>query len=333
MPHEVESEPVEDSQSLMEFSPWIGSERRRYVTEKPDTVDPGKPGTSDGCGLLYSNVGKFLDESLEDSEVCDHSDRTKRCSEWVLRQHGVCVGGIAPATTAPLAEPEGASCTGPSSGSSSRRSVSEHEYAEIDSAEDEGISEIMIFEKLPDALTPLEVVKHDCPFKQERSSMFNYNFACCELGSWVRPTVVRYDKSWFLMWAKNSTFCHNVSLTAYLQTLSMGKVRDAAIELTLLRSAKVKMLNELNIHPTWVVDVLIGSAAMAMKVGPREKAATGLTKPMVSSGRKNWIIRSTKEPLRPVMPAERRGLFQEVGTNRFVRKWIYGERFDRSVVG
>jgi len=168
---------------------------------------------------------------------------------------------------------------------------------------------------------------------EAKSLLFNPNYNCCELGAWVRPSVVHYDKT-FLLWSRRRAMVHNESLTAYLLAFAQGKERDAALQLTLNRMATTKMINQLKLHPTWVADVRIGSISVAMQVGPVEKRAMRLSGKMETSFRpKNWTWRSTSTPLKRVQGVSGFAALTEVGWSPFVRKWILRRSCEQLPVG
>jgi len=156
----------------------------------------------------------------------------------------------------------------------------------------------------------------------------------CALGSWVEPSVIEYDAKWFLIWTKRKDVVYNKSLLAYLKLHVVGSQRDAALESTLRLVAKNKMLNALGIHPDWVLPVLSGSIAMALNVGPLEKVARKMGKPIEKSSlRKNWILRNTQMPLERVTPVQARFDLTRVRLTPFVRKWFLNQSVEKSRIG
>jgi hypothetical protein len=175
---------------------------------------------------------------------------------------------------------------------------------------------------------------HECQFLNPKQTLFAVNFECCELAAWVKPEIVEYDVPFILLWSKRVDVCYSRTLAAYLKSLCEGLERDAALQATLLRASKTKMIDQLKIHPTWVDDVRIGSVAVAMQVGAREKAALAMTKAIVKGKQgKNWIQRSTGKQLEPVILPNSRKLFQRVRWNPFVRKWLKGNTIELPHVG
>lgn len=181
-------------------------------------------------------------------------------------------------------------------------------------------------------------MKHECCFKlPKRLTVGTPGYRCdgvCELGCWVEPQVVEYDKTWFLLWSKRVDIVYSHSLVSFLKLTSSGRERDAALESTLLLAAKNKMLNNLGIHPDWILPVLAGSVAMALHVGPYEKVARGLTKPVEKvSIRKNWLTRSTHRRLEPVIPDQSRLGLSRVRWRPSVRKWVFNRLPEKSRLG
>lgn len=175
---------------------------------------------------------------------------------------------------------------------------------------------------------------HACQFLAPKQTLFTVNFECCELAAWVKPEIVEYDTSFMLLWSRRVDVCYSRTLAAYLKSLCEGIERDAALQATLLRASKTKMIDQLKIHPTWVDDVRIGSVAVAMQVGAREKAALAMTKAIVKGRQgKNWIQRSTGKQLEPVVMPNTRKLFRRVRWNPFVRKWLKGNTIELPQVG
>lgn len=167
---------------------------------------------------------------------------------------------------------------------------------------------------------------HDCPFKHERTTLFNPNYNCCDLGAWVRPSVVEYDKPWFLFWSKRRDLVFSPVLVDYLKPMAMLRERDNALGLSLLTAARNKTISALGIHPTWITPIFPGSISMAMQVGPMEKRAKELQKPLIKGKLPgNWTLRSTHKPLERLVENNSRLGMSRVRSNQFVRKWIFGQ--------